>query len=168
MMDGATASPVPSSVRGLSRRDLLPLVADITAAYCGRHPLAASDVPAVIKSVYAALDSLDKIPAPALVPAVPIRDSVRPDYLVCLEDGRKLKMLRRHLRSRYDMTPDQYRAKWGLRSDYPMVAPSYSTMRSQMALTWGLGRGNSRHVPLAADTGADIGADMGAAAGVPA
>lgn len=117
------------------------LAADITAAYCTRNRLAIADVPAFIKSVFTVLSRLGEEAPSVLSPAVAIRDSVKPDYIVCLEDGRKLKLLRGHLRSAFNMTPDQYRAKWGLRSDYPMVAPNYSTTRSKLALACGLGRG---------------------------
>jgi predicted transcriptional regulator len=136
----------------MSGRGLLTLVADITAAYCARNHITAADVPTVIKSVFAALDALGKVPTPVLEPAVAIRESVRPDYIICLEDGKKLKMLRRHLRSAFNMTPEQYRAKWRLRSDYPMVAPNYSMTRSKLAVAWGLGRTRSRGTALAAGT----------------
>jgi len=119
------------------------LAADITAAYCTRNRLAIAEVPAFIKSVFAVLSQLGDAPAAVLSPAVAIRDSIKPDYIVCLEDGRKLKLLRGHLRSAFNMTPDQYRAKWGLRSDYPMVAPNYSMTRSRLALACGLGRGRA-------------------------
>lgn len=153
LMDGAA-----------SRKDLLPLVVDITAAYCTRGGLAAADLPGVIAAAFMALDALSTTPAPApaLVPAVTIGESVRPDYLICLEDGRKLKMLRRHLRCAYDMTPAQYRAKWKLRSDYPMVAPNYSTVRSRMAVGWGLGRARNRRGTI--EVNADTASDRGAAA----
>jgi predicted transcriptional regulator len=134
----------------MSGRGLLPLVADITAAYCTRNHIAVGDVPAVIKSVFAALDVLGQAPPPLPKPAVAIRESIKPDYIVCLEDGRKLKILKGHLRSAFNMTPDQYRAKWGLRSDYPMVAPNYSMTRSRLAVACGLGR--SRYAAVAADT----------------
>lgn len=124
----------------MSGRGLLPLVADITAAYCARNRIVVDDVPTVIKSVFAALDGLGQAPPPMPKPAVAIRESIKPDYIVCLEDGRKLKILKGHLRSAFNMTPDQYRAKWGLRSDYPMVAPNYSMTRSRLALACGLGR----------------------------
>jgi predicted transcriptional regulator len=136
----------------MSDRGLLPLVADITAAYCARNHIAAADVPAVVKTVFASLDALGKAPSPVLKPAVAIRESVRPDYIICLEDGKKLKMLRRHLRSAFNMTPEQYRAKWRLRSDYPMVAPNYSMTRSRLAVTWGLGRTQRRSAAVAAGT----------------
>jgi predicted transcriptional regulator len=147
-----------------ARKDLLPLVADITAAYCTRGGLAAADVAGVIAAVFAALDALGTTPAPVPVPmpAVMIGESVWPDYLICLEDGRKFKMLRRHLRCAYNMTPDQYRAKWKLRSDYPMVAPNYSTVRSQMAVGWGFGR--ARNQRAAIKVNADRASDSGDAA----
>jgi len=124
----------------MSDRDLRALAADITAAYCTRNRVAVADISAFIKSVFTVLDRLGETPPPVLTPAVAIRDSVKPDYIVCLEDGRKLKLLRGHLRSAFNLTPDQYRAKWGLRSDYPMVAPNYSMTRSKLALACGLGR----------------------------
>jgi predicted transcriptional regulator len=134
------------------------LAADITAAFCTRNRIAAADVPVVIKSVFAALDALGETPPPLLEPAVAIRDSVKPDYIVCLEDGRKLKMLRRHLRLAYNMTPEQYREKWHLRRDYPMVAPNYSMVRSRLAVGWGLGRARRRSAaaPVAAPADAAI------------
>ncbi len=134
----------------MSDRGLLPLVADITAAYCVRNRLAAADVPALITSVFAELDALGKAPPAAPEPAVAIGDSVQPDYIVCLEDGKKLKMLRRHLRSAFDMTPEQYRAKWRLGRDYPMVAPNYSMTRSKLAIGWRLGRPPIRSLAVAA------------------
>src|SRR4051812_26832822 len=136
----------------MSDRDLLPLVAAITAAYCARTRLAAGDVPSVIASVFTALGALDTAPPPAVPkPAVPIRDSVRPDYIVCLEDGRKLKLLRRHLRCAFNLTPEQYRAKWRLPRDYPMVAPNYSVVRSRLAAGWGLGGGRGTRATVVAD-----------------
>lgn len=127
--------------------NLLPLVADITAAYCARAHIGTAELATVIASVFAALDALDKPEAPrppVQQPAVAIRASVWPDYIICLEDGLKFKMLRRHLRSAFNMTPAQYRAKWSLRPDYPMVAPNYSQVRSRMAIAWSLGRTRRR------------------------
>jgi predicted transcriptional regulator len=136
-------------VHDMSDRALRALAADITAAYCTRNRVPLAEVPNFIKSVFGVLAQLGEAPPVALTPAVAIRDSIKPDYIVCLEDGRKLKLLRGHLRSSFNMTPDQYRAKWGLRSDYPMVAPNYSMTRSRLALACGLGRG--RGVEPAAD-----------------
>jgi MucR family transcriptional regulator, transcriptional regulator of exopolysaccharide biosynthesis len=123
---------------------LLTLTTEIVAAYAGHHTVATSDLPVLIASVFQALrtsgqDEAEETGAPP-VPAVPVKKSVGPDYLVCLEDGKKLKMLKRHLASRYQMTPEQYRQRWDLRDDYPMVAPSYAAQRSALAKQIGLGR----------------------------
>jgi predicted transcriptional regulator len=127
--------------------DILRLVSDIVAAYVSNNPLPAGDVPAMIKSVHATLGGLSS-PTPAEAPAghkpvVPVKRSVTPEYIVCLEDGKKLKMLKRYLRSNYNMTPEEYRAKWGLPADYPMVAPNYAAQRSEFAKKIGLGRAAS-------------------------
>ena len=129
---------------------LATLTADIVSAHAANNNVAAAELPGLIGSVYAALSGLGA-PAPQpeekLVPAVPIRSSVKPDYIVCLESGKKLKMLKRHLMTHYDMTPDEYRAKWGLPADYPMVAPNYAKTRSELAKLIGLGskdRGGGR------------------------
>ena len=121
------------------------LTAAIIAAYVGNHTVAVGDMPAVIAAVRGALASLGQPsavsqPAEKPTPAVPIRKSVTPDYIVCLEDGKKLKMLKRHLRSTYNLSPDEYRARWGLPADYPMVAPNYAATRSDLAKSIGLGR----------------------------
>jgi predicted transcriptional regulator len=144
----------------MSDRDLRALAADITVAYCTRNRLAIADVPAFITSVFGVLDRLGEAPTPVLTPAVAIRDSIKPDYIVCLEDGRKLKLLRGHLRSAFNLTPEQYRAKWGLRSDYPMVAPNYSMTRSKLALAYGLGRGRDTESAAVAPIG-DLSASDG-------
>ena len=124
--------------------DLLKMAVEIVSAYVGNNPVPANQVPDVINTVYASLTSLDGSGASAsaepLKPAVPIRRSVTPDYLVCLEDGKKLKMLKRHLRAVYGLSPEEYRAKWGLPADYPMVAPNYAKQRSTFAKQIGLGR----------------------------
>ena len=124
--------------------DLLKMAVEIVSAYVGNNPVHANQVPDVINTVYASLSSLDGSGANAsaepLKPAVPIRRSVTPDYLVCLEDGKKLKMLKRHLRAVYGLSPEEYRAKWGLPADYPMVAPNYAKQRSTFAKQIGLGR----------------------------
>ena len=124
--------------------DLLKMAVEIVSAYVGNNPVPANQVPDVINTVYASLSSLDGSGANAsaepLKPAFPIRRSVTPDYLVCLEDGKKLKMLKRHLRAVYGLSPEEYRAKWGLPADYPMVAPNYAKQRSTFAKQIGLGR----------------------------
>ena len=124
---------------------LAKLTAQIVGAYVSRNATQPSDLPNLIAAVHGSLASLgqpqDSAEPPAdLKPAVPIKKSVQPDHIVCLEDGKKLKMLKRHLSSSYGMTPDQYRSKWGLPSNYPMVAPNYAKARSNMALKIGLGR----------------------------
>ena len=119
----------------------LPKVVDIVSAYVSHNSLRAADLPGLIGTVHMALRQLGDSPAPAPdVPAVPVKKSVTKDYIICLEDGKKFKSLRRHLSSSYSMTPDEYRAKWNLPSDYPMVAPSYSATRSQLARDSGLGQ----------------------------
>lgn len=128
--------------------ELLSLTADIVAAHVSNNSVAVGDLPRMIADVYSTLASVD---APAveeeeeLVPAVAIRSSVKPDYIVCLEDGKKLKMLKRHLKTAYNMTPEEYRQRWGLPLDYPMVAPNYAAQRSKLAKEIGLGtrRSNS-------------------------
>ena len=124
------------------RAELIALAGGITAAYLRGNPLLAVDIPRVISAVFGSLLQLGR-PEPQEEPqrpAVPIRKSVTAEYIVCLEDGRKLKMLKRHLRTTYGMTPEQYRAKWDLPPDYPMVAPAYAELRSEFARAIGLGR----------------------------
>jgi predicted transcriptional regulator len=125
----------------LDRSELLALTTEIVSAYAGNNTVDTATVPALISSVFGKLSDLAATePAPeALVPAVPIKRSVTEDHIVCLEDGKKLKMLRRHLMTVYGMTPEAYRAKWGLKADYPMVAPSYSARRRDLAKEIGLG-----------------------------
>ena len=124
--------------------DLLKLASDIVAAYVSNNPVPVSELPAMIKSVHATLGSLSGASGGEMVtsqkPAVPVKKSVTPEFLICLEDGKKLKMLKRYLRSRYALTPDQYRAKWNLPADYPMVASNYAAQRSEFAKKIGLGR----------------------------
>ena len=127
---------------------LTELAASIVAAYVSKNSVQVSDLPALITSVYQSLATLGQTQAPAaapaaMTPAVPVKKSVTADYIVCLEDGKKLKMLKRHLKSSYGLTPDEYRAKWGLPTDYPMVAPNYAKARSEMAMKIGLGRPRS-------------------------
>jgi len=122
--------------------DVLELTAKIVSAHVGTNEVTVAALPGLIQSVYRSLAMAGTIePAPALpTPAVPTRRSVFPDHVVCLEDGKKLRMLKRYLRVRYGMTPEQYRQRWGLPADYPMVAPSYSSYRSSLAKQTGLGR----------------------------
>ena len=121
---------------------IIDLTAKIVSAHVANNPVAAESLPALITTVYRSLSSAGKVeePVAAQTPAVPIKKSVFPDYIVCLEDGKKLKMLKRHLKTSYNMTPDDYRTKWGLLGDYPMVAPSYAAKRSSLAKSIGLGR----------------------------
>lgn len=121
---------------------LVTLTADIVAAHVSNNSIAVSDLPGLIAGVHGALAGLGKAseePTVKQEPAVSIRSSVKPDFIVCLEDGKRLKMLKRHLMTHYQMTPEQYRAKWGLPADYPMVAPNYSAQRQALAKQIGLG-----------------------------
>ncbi|GIX17157.1 MAG: MucR family transcriptional regulator [Rhodothalassiaceae bacterium] len=123
----------------------LQMVADIVTAYVSNNPVPVENVPDLIRSVHDTLAGLaGEGKAPAQKPAVPIRKSVTDDYIICLEDGRKLKVLKRYLRSRYNMTPEEYRAKWNLPADYPMVAPAYARKRAEFAKKIGLGRRGGR------------------------
>jgi predicted transcriptional regulator len=132
----------------MSEDELLRMTADVVAAYVSNNTLPTAQLAEIINAVYGSLKALEgqvtQAPSEPLKPAVPIRKSVTPEYLICLEDGKKLKMLKRHLRSTYNMTPDDYRAKWGLQPDYPMVAPSYAERRSEFAKKIGLGRATVR------------------------
>ncbi|WP_417310269.1 MucR family transcriptional regulator [Devosia sp.] len=124
--------------------DLIDLSADIVCAYVSHNALSMTDLPKLIADVHTALKGLEN-PAQAeaaeeLKPAVPVRKSVAPDFIICLEDGKKFKSLKRHLRTHYNLSPEEYREKWGLPSDYPMVAPNYSATRSRLAKDNGLGR----------------------------
>jgi predicted transcriptional regulator len=121
--------------------DILKLVTEIVTAYVSKNPVAAEDLPNVIKSVHATLGGFQGTEGqPARAPAVPVKKSVTPDYIVCLEDGKKLKMLKRYLRAQYGLTPEAYRAKWSLPADYPMTAPNYAARRSEFAKQIGLGK----------------------------
>jgi len=130
-----------------NRDDLLRMAVEVVAAYVGKNPIPAGQLPDLINTVYGSLSSLEggqpeaKPEAPK--PAIAVKRSVTPDYIICLEDGKKLKMLKRHLRTTYNITPDEYRAKWGLPPDYPMVAPNYAAQRSDFAKKIGLGRKGS-------------------------
>ena len=127
--------------------ELLRMTTEVAAAYVGNNSLPAAQLPDVIKTIHQSLAALNGAPAAAAAepptPAVAIKKSITPDYIVCLEDGKKLKMLKRHLRSTYNMTPDEYRHRWGLPADYPMVAPNYAAQRSAFAKKIGLGRTES-------------------------
>lgn len=130
--------------------ELLSLTADIVSSHVSNNSVAVSDLPGLIGNVYAALAGLGTQAVPEKVaqePAVSVRSSIKPDYIVCLEDGKKLKMLKRHLMTSYGLTPDAYRTKWGLPADYPMVAPSYAERRRSLAIRIGLG--NKRPVEAA-------------------
>jgi predicted transcriptional regulator len=121
---------------------LITLTSDIVAAHVSNNSVAVSDVSALIHNVHAALAALNQpVAAPEVKPepAVSVRSSIKPDYIICLEDGKKLKMLKRHLMTHYQMTPEDYRAKWGLPADYPMVAPNYAEQRRNLAKKIGLG-----------------------------
>ena len=123
--------------------EIMQMAVEIVSAYVGNNAISSAQVPDVISSVYGSLMALSEAgttSSEALNPAVPIRRSVTPDYLVCLEDGKKLKMLKRHLRAVYGLSPEEYRTKWGLPADYPMVAPNYAKQRSNFAKQIGLGR----------------------------
>ncbi|AWK85584.1 MucR family transcriptional regulator [Azospirillum thermophilum] len=124
--------------------ELQSLTAKVVAAFVGNNTISVDELPTLINNVQSAFRNLgEEKAAPIkveLVPAVPIKKSVTPDYIICLEDGKKLKMLKRHLKTVYDLSPDEYRAKWGLPAEYPMVAPNYAKARSEMATKLGLGR----------------------------
>ena len=128
----------------LDKVSYIQLTADIVSAYVSNNTVPGVEIPALISQVYSALMRVSNgaavaAPAGPLKPAVPIKRSITTEYLVCLEDGKKFKSLKRHLRTQYQMTPDQYRAKWNLPTDYPMVAPKYAAVRSQLAKQMGLG-----------------------------
>ena len=121
--------------------DVLGLTAQIVSAHVSNNPVAADALPGLIQEVYRSLSGAGKEPVQAErpQPAVPVKKSVFPDHIICLEDGKKLKMLKRHLKTAYDLTPEQYRERWGLPQDYPMVAPNYAEHRSSLAKKIGLG-----------------------------
>jgi predicted transcriptional regulator len=120
------------------------LTADIVSAYVSNNSVQANDIPSLINQVHTALlrvsSGQNEAPMEPLKPAVPVKKSITPEYIVCLEDGKKFKSLKRHLRTKYNMTPEQYRDKWDLAADYPMVAPNYAAARSQLAKQMGLGQ----------------------------
>src|SRR5437588_1436980 len=128
--------------------DFIALTAEIVSAYVSNNSVAAAEIPNLINQVHSALLRVSggqvKVEREALKPAVAIKKSITPDYLVCLEEGKKFKSLKRHLRTQYNMTPEAYREKWGLAPDYPMVAPNYAAARSQLAKQMGLGQQRRR------------------------
>ena len=134
------------------KSEVIEMTADIVSAYVGNNSVSAADLPGLIQAVHRALASVssgaETVEVAPREPAVPIRRSITPDHLVCLEDGRKFKSLKRHLRTKYNMSPEEYRAKWGLPKDYPMVAPNYAKARSDLAKQMGLGQGG-RQAPRA-------------------
>lgn len=137
-----------SDAHGPKSDELIKFVSEIVAAYVGNNPTPISELPGMIKSIHATLGSLSGRGASEIAttqkPAIAVKRSVTPEYIVCLEDGKKLKMLKRYLRSRYGMSPEEYRSKWGLPADYPIVAPNYAAQRSEFAKRIGLGRSAPR------------------------
>jgi predicted transcriptional regulator len=130
------------------KAEVIEMTTDIVSAYVGNNTVSSADLPALIQSVYQALTGVTtgvvEVEASPKEPAVSVKKSITPDYLVCLEDGRKFKSLKRHLRTKYNMSPEDYRAKWGLAKDYPMVAPNYARARSDLAKQMGLGQGGRK------------------------
>lgn len=128
--------------------NFIELTAEIVSAYVSNNTVPAAEIPSLISQVHAALNRVSGKPADAplepLKPAISLKKSITPEYIVCLEDGKKFKSLKRHLRTQYNMTPEQYREKWGLSADYPMVAPNYAAARSQLAKQMGLGQQRRR------------------------
>jgi predicted transcriptional regulator len=129
-------------------KNFIDLTATIVSAYVSNNPTPASDIPALIGQIHAALLRVStgraELPLEPAKPAVPVKKSMTADYLICLEDGKRFKSLKRHLRTQYGITPEQYRDKWGLAADYPMVAPNYAVARSQLAKKMGLGQQRRR------------------------
>ncbi len=130
------------------KSEIIEMTTDIVAAYVGNNTVSTADLPALIQSVYRSLAGVlaggEAVEATPKEPAVPVKRSITPDFLICLEDGRKFKSLKRHLRTKYNMSPEDYRAKWGLAKDYPMVAPNYARARSDLAKQMGLGQGGRK------------------------
>jgi predicted transcriptional regulator len=130
----------------LKSSDILALTANIVAAHVSKNSLSTEDLPGLIRQVYQTLSTVGTVTTPVErpQPAIPVKRSVTNDFIVCLEDGKKLKMLKRHLKAAYNMSPEQYRERWGLPADYPMVAPNYAKKRSQLARDLGLGTKSKR------------------------
>ncbi|GAB4575581.1 MAG: MucR family transcriptional regulator [Rhodothalassiaceae bacterium] len=132
----------------MNKEDLMALTADIVSSHVSNNSVPLAELPSLIEQVYATLGALGSqdpaISEPAREPAVPIRKSVTPDHIICLEDGKKLKMLKRYIKTRFDLTPEQYRERWGLAADYPMVAPNYAKQRRDLAKNIGLGKARGK------------------------
>ncbi len=130
------------------KAEIIEMTTDIVSAYVGNNSVAAADLPGLILSVHKALSGVgsgaEPVESAPKEPAVSVKKSITPDYLICLEDGRKFKSLKRHLRTKYNMSPEDYRSKWGLAKDYPMVAPNYARARSDLAKQMGLGQGGRK------------------------
>lgn len=130
------------------KNTLIDMTAEIVSAYVGNNEISAGDLPKLVQNIYSSLSDVSQgisaEDAEPAKPAISIKRSITPDYIICLEDGKKFKSLKRHLRAHYDMTPDEYRAKWGLPKDYPMVAPNYAKARSALAKQMGLGQKGRR------------------------
>jgi predicted transcriptional regulator len=139
--DGGTSDPMSET---MASGNFIELTADIVSAYVSNNTVSAAEIPGLINQVHAALVRVGsghlEAPAEPLKPAISVKRSITPDHIVCLEDGKKFKSLKRHLRTQYNMTPEQYREKWGLAPDYPMVAPNYAKARSDLAKEMGLGQ----------------------------
>lgn len=136
-----------------TRAQFIELTADIVSAYVSNNSVPTTDLPLLIREVHSALNGIatkaEEAPPEPQKPAVPVKKSVTPDYIICLEDGKQFKSLRRHLRTQYNMTPEDYREKWGLPADYPMVAPNYAKARSELAKEMGLGQQRRKRRPAA-------------------
>ena len=140
-----------TSATEVKREDLLGYTSEITSAHVSNNTVALSDLPGLIEQIYKTLAMIGGVDGGASdrpTPAVPIKKSITPDYIVCLEDGKKLKMLKRHLKTAYNMTPEEYRERWGLSPDYPMVAPNYAKQRSRLAKEIGLGTRSRRRAVI--------------------
>ncbi|MDB3952844.1 MucR family transcriptional regulator [Alphaproteobacteria bacterium] len=140
-----------TSATEVKREDLLGYTSEITSAHVSNNTVALSDLPGLIEQIYKTLAIIGGVDGGASdrpTPAVPVKKSITPDYIVCLEDGKKLKMLKRHLKTAYNMTPEEYRERWGLSPDYPMVAPNYAKQRSRLAKEIGLGTRSRRRAVI--------------------
>jgi predicted transcriptional regulator len=140
-----------TSATEVKREDLLGYTSEITSAHVSNNTVALSDLPGLIEQIYKTLAMIGGVDGGASdrpTPAVPVKKSITPDFIVCLEDGKKLKMLKRHLKTAYNMSPEEYRERWGLSPDYPMVAPNYAKQRSRLAKEIGLGTRSRRRAVI--------------------